>query len=166
MLLLWITRKTSSVGWSGGTSVHIAYLYSVLGVTRSATEAEIKRAFRALSKKYHPDVNPGDREAEERFRKVSEAYSLLQDPQKRKEYDKKLEEGKRGVSQKAPSKSEFTHQGTSGINFGDMERQFARFFGFQPGQTESNDEIHKEGKTRANPIDMTEMFVKYMGIPK
>lgn len=141
-------------------------LYSELGVTQNATEAEIKRAFRALSKKYHPDVNPGDREAEERFRKASEAYSILQDPQKRKEYDKKLEAGEREAFQKKSVKRESTHQGTSEINFGDMERQFARFFGFQPSQAGSKEEIHKEGKTRANPIDMTEMFEKYMGIPK
>lgn len=141
-------------------------LYSVLGVTQNATGAEIKKAFRALSKKYHPDVNPGDKEAEERFRKVSEAYSLLQDPQKRKEYDQKLEAGEREAFQKKSVKRESTHQGTSEINFDDMERQFARFFGFQPSQAESKEEIHKEGKTRANPIDMTEMFEKYMGIPK
>lgn len=141
-------------------------LYSELGVTQNATEAEIKRAFRALSKKYHPDVNPGDREAEERFRKASEAYSILQDPQKRKEYDKKLEAREREVYRKNAGKGAPAHQGPSGIRFGDMERQFARFFGFQPSQTGAEEEIHKEGKTKANPIDMTEMFEKYMGIPK
>ena len=142
-------------------------LYSVLGVTQNATEAEIKKAFRALSKKYHPDVNPGDREAEEKFRKVSEAYSFLQDPQKRKEYDKKLKEEERGAFRKNPGKSAPPHQGTSGIEFCEMERQFARFFGFQPGQAGLNEEgIHKEEKTKANPIDMTEMFEKYMGVPK
>lgn len=142
-------------------------LYSVLGVTKNATEAEIKKAFRTLSKKYHPDMNPGDRKAEERFQKVSEAYSVLQDPRKRKEYDKKLEERERGAFRKNADNSESSHQRGSEINFGDMERQFARFFGFQPSSTGSNGEgIQKEGKTKANPIDMTEMFEKYMGVPR
>lgn len=142
-------------------------LYSVLGVAQTATEAEIKRAFRELSKKYHPDANPGDREAEEKFRKVSEAYSLLQDARKRKEYDKKLEEAERRTFRKNSVKGKSPHQGMPEVDFGDMEKQFGRFFGFQPKPSEANEEgIHKEEKTKANPIDMTEMFEKYMGVPK
>jgi len=61
--------------------------YQVLGVSRSADEKEIKRAFRRLARKYHPDVNPGDREAERKFKEVSEAFAVLGDPQKRQQYD-------------------------------------------------------------------------------
>ncbi len=61
--------------------------YEVLGVDRGADDATLKKAYRKLAKKYHPDVNPGNKEAEEKFREASEAYSILSDPEKRKTYD-------------------------------------------------------------------------------
>lgn len=61
--------------------------YEVLGVDRNADEAAIKKAYRALAKKYHPDMNPGDAEAEKRFKEASEAYAILSDPEKKSQYD-------------------------------------------------------------------------------
>ena len=61
--------------------------YKVLGVDDKATPDELKKAYRALAKKYHPDVNGGDRKASERFKQVGEAYGVLSDPAKRKQYD-------------------------------------------------------------------------------
>ena len=61
--------------------------YEILGVARSADDAAIKKAYRTLAKKYHPDSNPGDKEAEKKFKEASEAYSVLSDPEKRKAYD-------------------------------------------------------------------------------
>lgn len=61
--------------------------YEVLGVAKNASAAEIKKAYRKLAKKYHPDTNPNDRHAEERFKEVSEAYDILSDEEKRKMYD-------------------------------------------------------------------------------
>src|SRR5687768_10370243 len=61
--------------------------YSVLGVSKTATEKEIKQAFRKLARKYHPDVNPGDKAAEAKFKEVNEANEVLSDPDKRKKYD-------------------------------------------------------------------------------
>ena len=61
--------------------------YEVLGVGRDADEAAIKKAYRALAKKYHPDMNPGDKEAEKKFKEASEAYAVLSDPDKRRQYD-------------------------------------------------------------------------------
>jgi molecular chaperone DnaJ len=62
-------------------------LYASLGVSRSATSDEIKKAYRKLARKHHPDVNPGNKEAEERFKSISQAYDVLSDPEKRKLYD-------------------------------------------------------------------------------
>ena len=61
--------------------------YEVLGVSRSASDAEIKKAYRALAKKYHPDMNPGEKEAEKKFKEASEAYAVLSDSEKRRQYD-------------------------------------------------------------------------------
>lgn len=61
--------------------------YEVLGVPRGATEEQLKQAYRSLAKKYHPDANPGDKSSEEKFKEVNEAYEVLSDPRKRKEYD-------------------------------------------------------------------------------
>ena len=61
--------------------------YEVLGVKKDATEAEIKRAYRKVAKKYHPDMNPGDKNAEEKFKEAAEAYEVLSDPEKKSRYD-------------------------------------------------------------------------------
>lgn len=61
--------------------------YEVLGIDRNADDAAIKKAYRALAKKYHPDMNPGDAEAEKKFKEASEAYAVLSDPEKRRQYD-------------------------------------------------------------------------------
>src|SRR2546427_2346049 len=61
--------------------------YDLLGVKKSASAEEIRKAFRKLARKYHPDVNPGDKTAEEKFKAISEANDVLSDPKKRKIYD-------------------------------------------------------------------------------
>lgn len=61
--------------------------YEVLGVDKNADEAAIKKAYRVLAKKYHPDMNPGDKDAEQKFKEASEAYAILSDPEKRRQYD-------------------------------------------------------------------------------
>ena len=93
--------------------------YEVLGVDRNADEAALKKAYRVLAKKYHPDANPGDKEAEAKFKEASEAYAVLSDPEKRRQYD------------------QFGHaafdgsQGFSGADFGnfDFGDIFGDFFG-------------------------------------
>lgn len=62
--------------------------YEVLGVAKSATQDELKKAYRSLAKKYHPDLNPGDKEAEAKFKEVNEAYEILSNPEKKEKYDR------------------------------------------------------------------------------
>jgi len=77
--------------------------YSLLGVARSATEAEIKTAYRKLAMKYHPDRNPGDKKAEEQFRRINSAYEVLSDPKKRQIYDHYGEAGVSGAGAGGPN---------------------------------------------------------------
>src|SRR5260370_42442932 len=61
--------------------------YKVLGITKEATNDDVKKAFRKLARKYHPDVNPGDKKAEDKFKEINEDYEVLSDPDKRRKYD-------------------------------------------------------------------------------
>ena len=65
----------------------MANYYDILGVGKSSTESEIKQAYRELARKYHPDVNPGDKQAEEKFKKINEAYEVLSNSESKKKYD-------------------------------------------------------------------------------
>src|SRR5829696_4883581 len=77
----------------------MADFYGVLGVDRGASDDDIKRAYRKLAMAYHPDRNNGAKEAEEKFKEITEAYDVLRDPQKRAAYDRYGEAGLRGGGQ-------------------------------------------------------------------
>src|SRR6202023_1990989 len=77
-------------GWRsewGRMAVKFKNYYEVLGVPRGASEDEIRKTYRQLARKYHPDVNPNDKSAEEKFKEINEAYEVLSDAEKRKKYD-------------------------------------------------------------------------------
>ena len=75
----------------------MADFYSVLGVAKTASDDEVKKAYRKLAMQYHPDRNNGSREAEEKFKEITEAYDVLRDPNKRAAYDRYGEAGLRGA---------------------------------------------------------------------
>lgn len=112
--------------------------YNVLGVGKNATQDEIKKAYRKLSKKYHPDKNPGDKEAEEKFKKINEAYDILSDEKKRQEYDNPI----------------------SGFNFGSFN--FDPFgsgpFGFGSRGFKRNKSIHGEDITIDLNISLKDIY--------
>jgi curved DNA-binding protein len=111
-------------------------LYDVLGVPRGATQEEMKKAYRRLVKKYHPDVNPGNKQAEEKFKEVTAAFDVLSDPKRRKLYDEFGPDALRtGFDEKkADAYRQWRRQGgvrgaTSPFDFGDFERVDVGDFG-------------------------------------
>jgi len=106
--------------------------YNLLGVARNASEAEIKAAFRKLALKYHPDRNPGNKEAEERFRRINGAYEVLSDPKKRQVYDQFGEAGLSGAGGFPGAAGGFAGAGVNMHEvFGDL---FEQFFGEAGGR--------------------------------
>ena len=96
--------------------------YKILGVGKNASDEEIKKAYRKLARQYHPDRNPGDKKAEERFKQISQAHDVLSDPDKRKEYDRGGSFAGFGVPNFDPS--------SFGGSFGDI---LSNLFGGGPG---------------------------------
>ncbi|MCH7896629.1 MAG: molecular chaperone DnaJ [candidate division NC10 bacterium] len=113
--------------------------YEILGVPRNAPEREVKRAYRKLARKYHPDVNPRDREAEAKFKEVTEAYEVLSDPGKRQQYDQFGHQAFASETAEGPGPgfgfdvgpfADFTRRG-----FGGVADIFSDIFGGRPGAT-------------------------------
>ncbi len=118
--------------------------YRVLGMPRDAPAEDIKKAYRQMALKHHPDRNPGSKEAEERFKEAAEAYSVLGDPEKRSVYDRFGAEGLRG-------------QGFSGFDasvFGDFEDILGNFFGFNLGDIFGGRSRGRSGARRSRGHDL------------
>jgi len=114
---------------------HIDY-YKTLGISKSATAAAIKSAYRKLARKYHPDLNPGNKESEKMFKEVNEANEILSDPEKRKKYDqvgtewKHSERYEQASQQQRPS----SDRGGNPFSGGDFSDIFGSMFGGSSGQ--------------------------------
>lgn len=134
--------------------------YKILGVTEQADEEEIKQAYRRLAKKYHPDLNPDNPDAEAKFKDVVEAYETLGDAEKRKKYGLKR---KRTGSQNRSQEKGATRAADMNINFGNFTKDMEKYFGFSFAGGEGDGQMQSGGEKR-NPLDVTEMFEAFMKI--
>lgn len=143
--------------------------YRILGVPGDADEEQIKRAYRKKAKQYHPDLNPGNAEAEAKFKEIVEAYEVLGNAEKRESYDLKQKRAA-GFGQKTTqNRTENKNRASAPqVNFGEFTKDMEKYFGFSftagaspQGQGASQGGQKARGGKK-NPLDVTDMFEAFM----
>ena len=135
--------------------------YNILGVSRSAGEREIKQAYRRLARKYHPDINPGDKSAEGKFKQINEAYEVISDKEKRRKYDQFGDQWQyadqfAGAQQQAPFGGG-TKGGSPRFHFeqGDLSSIFGDLFGGFGADSSSRRARPRRGQDIEHPVEVT-----------
>ena len=127
--------------------------YEVLGVSKGASEEEIKKAYKKLARKYHPDRNPGDKEAEEKFKEINEANEVLSDPDKKARYD---QFGFAGVDPNyGAGAAGGGAYGAGGFDFGDLGDIFGSFFGGGFGGARANPNAPQRGESLRTSVNIS-----------
>jgi curved DNA-binding protein len=141
--------------------------YKILGVDKKATEEEIKKAYRKLAMKYHPDRNKDDKKAEEKFKEVSEAYAVLSDKEKRKQYDAF---GSDGFQQRYSQEDIFQGFDFSNLfkefGFGGGGGGFENIFGQRTGQPRGGFRTHTYSRGGGPAFDYGDPYAQYGGAPR
>ena len=134
--------------------------YKILGIKRDASEKEIKQAFRKLARKYHPDVNPGDKEAEEKFKDINEAHEVLGDPKKKAKYDQLGSNWQAGADFTPPPGWEGFRVRTDDFGnfagaggFGNFSDFFSVLFGQEPGGGFSQRRSKRRRSARGSDVE-------------
>ena len=146
----------------------MAYIdyYKVLGIDKKATADEIKKAYRKLARKYHPDVNPGDKEAERKFKELNEANEVLSNPANRTKYDQYGEHWKHGEQYEQAQQQQRSHQSRQGANYGgfsesdfgggaDFSDFFQSMFGAGGGGFSGSSRGRASGKFKGQDVEAT-----------
>lgn len=143
--------------------------YKILNVSMNANNDEIKKAFRALAKKYHPDRNPDDKDALTKFQEVNEAYEVLSNEESRKKYDQNISGFKsRNNDREANNKNNKSSSDNKKYqdkseSMENLNKYFESFFGFNANSNDINKDKLKKEK---NPIDTSRMFDSFFNIKK
>ncbi|MBS5794722.1 MAG: DnaJ domain-containing protein [Clostridiales bacterium] len=134
--------------------------YKILGVSENLTNEELKKVYRKLAKKYHPDANVGNTQAEEMFKKVSKAYEVLSDETSRAKYDREI----KGNFNNFDTNTNNKKTSTSSVNE-DIFNRFNGFNVFEQAFGMNNKANNSENiKATKNPMDFTDMFENFMGM--
>lgn len=133
--------------------------YKILEVSRDATNKEIKKAYRKLSLKYHPDRNQGDKGAEEKFKEITKAYNILSSAELKEKYDQRLNEGVKSGTTETKRRAAGSGARAS-FNMNNLDKNFEDFFGFNPN---SNEKVLKkeEGEKQINTDAMFNSFFSF-----
>ena len=140
-------------------------LYKVLGVSADADAAQIKKSYRDLAKKYHPDLNPGNKAAEELFKEINKAFDIIGDEKKRKEYDFERTHNNTDTtsSTNQNNKKQNSYVPRPDINFAKAGVNFEQFFGFDPKSGEITNEDKLKSNKNKDPINTSDIFSRFMG---
>lgn len=136
--------------------------YVILGISQHASQQEIRKTFRALAKKYHPDMNPGNPEAEEKFREINEAYEILSDERKRSKLDEELSGASKVQSENVRTdtrQQKKNTKGYEGMNFAKFDQMFEDFMG-EPFRKEKS---RKTNTGQMNYADVSSSFEDFFG---
>ncbi|WP_058486182.1 DnaJ domain-containing protein [Defluviitalea phaphyphila] len=135
--------------------------YKILQVSKNATIEEIKKAYRKLAKKFHPDANNNDPKAEERFKEIGEAYKVLGDETKKAEYDRKMFGSSEDIKENNQQKKRRNHHSNmSSYDFSKTSDIFEEFFGFNPNNTSPN--LNRQNK-KVKPMKTKDVFEAIFG---
>jgi molecular chaperone DnaJ len=136
--------------------------YKVLGVNRNASEKEIKQAYRKLARKYHPDVNPGDKSAESKFKEINEAHEVLSDKDKRQKYDLYGDQWQHAdqFAKAGEQQTQYWNFGKGGAQSfrfeqGDLGDIFGNLFGGFGGRSSSRQVRSRRGRDIDHPVEVT-----------
>lgn len=143
-------------------SILLKNYYTILGVSNTATSKEIQKSYRELARKYHPDVNGGDAKFDKKFADINEAYEILKDEEKRKEYDLILNKTNAQDIKKNKKKTDRTPESKE-FDFSSANHSFESFFGFN---AKTGEVTNEEKLKKKNPLDTSDMFEKFMGFKK
>ena len=134
--------------------------YKILEVEENVTGVELKKVYRKMAMKYHPDKNQGDKKSEEMFKKISEAYTILSDSKLRENYDKKCKQNNNKTSKNENKKYKKEAKSSGeGFDFENVEKSFESFFGFNPKSNEG-----KVKSKKKNPLDTSDMFNSFFKV--
>ncbi|AIQ14242.1 DnaJ domain-containing protein [Paenibacillus durus] len=150
----------------------MADFYELLDVGRDASEAEIKRAYRKLAKKYHPDTNQGSKEAAQKFKQIHEAYETLRSEASRQAYDVRMRQGRKEGKQAEGGRTRSGgdragHAERKSFTASDpaaMAKEFERFFGFHPKTGKGTPGA--SGKKAGEPVNADGLFNQFFGFRK